>query len=183
MFIGSELGHCSYHVQEPKFNSGSNIGYYQCCQQKAVRFDTTIKKKGCCSKNHQIKQELVHNKEYELLMKHFTLLEEPFDIKIDGKSGLNRFVLQYSRNKEAGIGSQEEDEDGEDEEEGPGVIEEEAKETKKNTKPKGKINEMNPTKQRVWKLDNLRLDDYKKMKDITMNLTRMRKKEIRRVNK
>ena len=182
MFVGSELGHCSYHLQEPKFTSGSNIGNYQCCQQKAVRFDTSIKKKGCCSKFHQVKPEVVHSKEYELIMKNFTVLEEPFDVKIDGKNGLNRFVQQYIRNKETGIFG-DEDEDDEEEEEESKVVEEEVKEAKKNLKPKGKANDLNPTKQRIWKLDNLRLDDYKKMKDISMNLVKMRKKEIKKGNK
>jgi Domain of unknown function (DUF3342)/CHORD len=176
-FIGSELGHCSYHTQEPKFTSGSNIGYYQCCQQKAVRFDTSIKKRGCCAKNHQVKPEQLHSKMFELLLKNFSLIEEPFDTKVESKSGLNRYVQQFIRNKQVVLNSEDEDDD--DDEEDPN-FEEEIKETKKITKPKGKNSELNPTKQRIWKLDNLRLDDYKKMKEITLGLSKMRKKEIRK---
>ena len=176
MFVGSELGHCSYHLQEPRFTSGSNIGCYQCCQQKAVRFNTTIKKRGCCAKPHMIKPEQTHTHEYELLTKYFSIIEEPFDSRSDGKLGLNKFLTQYVRNKVTVDNSEYED-DEEDEEETTEI--EEAKEIKKVAKPKPKNNDMNPTKQRVWKLDNLRLDDYKKMKEISQALSKMRKREAR----
>jgi hypothetical protein len=172
-FIGSELGHCSYHTQEPKFNAGSNVGYYQCCQQKAVRFDTSIKKKGCCSKMHQVKPEYAHSKEYELLVKKFGFLEEPFDVRPEGKAGINRFVQNFMRNKGGEANSVDEDEDGYEEDSGKSM--EEVKETKKVGKGKLKNNDMNPAKQRIWKLDNFRLDDYKKMKEIMSGLTKMRK--------
>lgn len=176
MFIGSELGHCSFHLQEPKFTSGSNIGFYQCCQQKAVRFDTNIKKKGCCAKNHQVKPEQVHSKNFEFLIKNFAVLCEPFDTKNEGKLGLNKFVQQFMRNKVAASNSEYED----DEEEESRVVEEEVKEPKKAVKPKGKNSDMNPTKQRIWKLDNLRQEDYKKMKEISSTLARMRKRDLRK---
>ena len=172
-FIGSELSHCSYHPQEPKFNAGSNIGFYQCCQQKAVRFDTSIKKKGCCSKNHQVKPEVCHTKEYELLIKNFQIIEEPFDPKSDGKAGINRYVMNFMRNKVVELQLGDEDEDGYEEDSVKST--EEVKEIRRVTKTKGKNNDMNPAKQRIWKLDNLRLDDYKKMKEITTNLQKMRK--------
>lgn len=174
-FIGSELGHCSYHSQEPKFNAGSNIGFYQCCQQKAVRFDTSIKKKGCCAKNHQPKPEYLHTKEYELLIKNFSIIEEPFDFKSDGKAGINRYVQNFMRNKGIEVKSGDEDEDGYEEDEESVKSSEEVKEIKKTAKGKLKNNDMNPAKQRVWKLDNLRLDDYKKMKEISTALTKLRK--------
>lgn len=178
-FIGSELSHCSYHTQEPKFGTGSNIGYYQCCQQKAVRFDTSIKKKGCCAKNHQVKPEYLHAKEYELLIKNFVIIEEPFDFKNDGKMGINKFVQNFMRSKDVQPGSGSEDEDLDDEDSVKST--EEVKEVKKNVKGKIKGGDMNPAKQRIWKLDNLRLDDYKKMKDFSMSLVKMRKKDQRRV--
>jgi hypothetical protein len=46
-------------------------------------------------------------------------------------------------------------------------------------KPKGKKlkgKEMNPTKQRIWNLDSLRLNDMLTMKDIKTNLVKHRKK-------
>ncbi|OMJ85002.1 hypothetical protein SteCoe_13777 [Stentor coeruleus] len=170
-FIGSELGHCNFHTQEPRFNSGSNVGYYECCRQKAVRFDTSIKKKGCCAKNHVIKNEAIHSKEYELLLKNFTIIEEPFNPKPDTKNGLEKYVVMFIGNKTGNVEIEVEEDYDEDENEV-----EEVKESKKVIKSRGKNNEMNPMKQRVWRLDNLRLDDYKKMKEISNNLTKMRKK-------
>ena len=151
------------------------MGYYQCCQQKAVRFDTSIKKKGCCAKNHQPKPEFLHSKAFELLIKNFAIIEEPFDIKVDSKLGLNKFVFNFMRNKGVDIVSGDEDEDEDSK------SSEEIKETKKMTKPKIKPGDMNPAKQRIWKLDNLRLEDYKKMKEISVNLSKMRKKDQRKI--
>jgi hypothetical protein len=53
-FAASEINHCNYHPQEPKFPHGSNVGVYQCCNQSAIRFDTSIKKKGCTAHGHTI---------------------------------------------------------------------------------------------------------------------------------
>ena len=95
--------------------------------------------------------------------------------------GINKFVLNFIRSKGAEFDFADEDEDEEEEEEEDSVkSSEEAKEKKKNPKVKLKNNDMNPIKQRVWKLDNLRLDDYKKMKEIAGNLVKMRKKDQRK---
>ena len=124
---------------------------------------------------HQIKTEFVHSKEYELLVKNFTMIEEPFDAKADGKAGLNRFVQNFMRNKGVEVDSGDEDEDGDEEDSVKSL--EEVKEIKKVAKGKIKNNDMNPAKQRIWKLDSLRLDDYKKMKEISGNLTKMRRNQ------
>lgn len=79
------------------------------------------------------------------------------------------------RNKGVDIVSGDEDEDEDSK------SSEEIKETKKMTKPKIKAGDMNPAKQRIWKLDNLRLEDYKKMKEISVNLSKMRKKDQRKI--
>lgn len=79
------------------------------------------------------------------------------------------------RNKGIEVQSGDEDEDGYEEDEESVKSSEEVKEIKKTTKGKLKNNDMNPAKQRVWKLDNLRLDDYKKMKEISIALTKLRK--------
>lgn len=41
-----------YHPKEANFESGSNRGEYPCCGQSALRFDTIMRKSGCCAKNH-----------------------------------------------------------------------------------------------------------------------------------
>lgn len=51
-FVGAELHHCSFHPMDPKFSIGSNIGHYQCCNQQAMRFDPSIKKRGCKATGH-----------------------------------------------------------------------------------------------------------------------------------
>ena len=115
----------------------------------------------------------MHTKEYELLIKNFSIIEEPFDAKNDGKAGINKFVLNFMRNKGVEFQSGGEDEDGDEEDSGRSA--EEVKEIRKNNKNKVKNSDMNPAKQRIWKLDSLRLDDYKKMKEISINLQKMRK--------
>lgn len=54
-FVGSELLHCRYHPQKPKFNHGSNKGTYPCCGTQALRFSTDIEKKGCQASSHSVK--------------------------------------------------------------------------------------------------------------------------------
>jgi len=169
-FVGAELGHCSYHPQEPRFPHGRNTGYYQCCEQKAVRFDTSIQKKGCSARNHVPKNDQLHSREYDLLIKKFSILEEPFGSKAEGKMSLQKILDTYVRNEDDDFES--EDEESEVEE-----VKEEEKKTKNRTKSRTKKHEMNPKKQRVWKLDNLRLKDLNSMKELTNNLTRMRRRK------
>jgi hypothetical protein len=56
-FIGAELNHCSYHPNPPDFQYGSNVGFYPCCKQKTLRFDTSIKKQGCMASIHKITEK------------------------------------------------------------------------------------------------------------------------------
>ena len=53
----------------------------------------------CCSKPHIIKPEQTHDHDYELLIKYFTIIEEPFDSRCNGKLRLNKFLTQYATNK------------------------------------------------------------------------------------
>mmetsp|Transcript_7276 Transcript_7276/g.7129 ORF Transcript_7276/g.7129 Transcript_7276/m.7129 type:complete len:212 (+) Transcript_7276:275-910(+) len=147
-FVAAELGHCSYHPEEPKFSHGSNIGFYQCCQQKAIRFDTSIKKKGCCGRNH-VPRDKLHSKEYEFLMKNFTIIEEPFEMKNDRTVSITKMVQMFATKADA-VESEDEDELDEDErtdENSVSLKEEEEKKMKK--KIKGKNGDLNPRKQRV----------------------------------
>lgn len=41
-----------YHPKDAIFEAGSNRGEHSCCGQSALRFDTTMRKTGCCAKNH-----------------------------------------------------------------------------------------------------------------------------------
>ena len=53
-FVAAEVGHCSYHSQNPKFGSGTNRGVYACCNAPAIRFDTALKTYGCQAKMHEL---------------------------------------------------------------------------------------------------------------------------------
>lgn len=77
-FIAAEVNHCSFHPMTPKFSYGLNQGYYPCCSSQAVRFNTSIKKNGCTSKNH-----VPHSSSgvFELLMKHQTEICEPYEFE------------------------------------------------------------------------------------------------------
>lgn len=174
-FVGAELGHCSYHPEEPKFSHGSNIGFYQCCQQRAIRFDTSIKKKGCCGRNH-VPRDKLHSKEYELLTKNFSIIEEPFETKNDRIVSINK-MIQLFVSKEDDVFESEDEELDEDSrtEENPDFLREE--EEKKRKKIKGKNSDLNPRKQRIWKLDHLRFSDFNNMKDLCSNLGKMRRKK------
>ncbi|CAG9324974.1 unnamed protein product [Blepharisma stoltei] len=173
-FIGAELGHCSFHPDVPRFSNNSNIGFYQCCQQKAIRFDTSIKKKGCCGRNHVPRQDQIHSKEYEILMKNFSLLEEPFEIKSDRPS-LYKLIQQFV-SKADNQDCESEDDLDEDERIETEETAEEVKEEERRYKKKGKSSDMSPKKQRVWRLDQLRLNDFMHMKELTANLSKLRRK-------
>jgi hypothetical protein len=51
-FPSCEYSHCVYHPKDAIFETGSNRGEHSCCGQSALRFDTTMRKTGCCAKNH-----------------------------------------------------------------------------------------------------------------------------------
>lgn len=69
-FVGSELNHCRYHSQKPKFQYGSNKGQYPCCGAQALRFSTHIEQKGCCATTHKITKTAENEKEYDSVIKH-----------------------------------------------------------------------------------------------------------------
>lgn len=69
-FVGSELFHCRYHSQKPKFVYGSNKGTYPCCGAQALRFSTHIEQKGCCAAIHTVKVTPDIEKDYQCLLKH-----------------------------------------------------------------------------------------------------------------
>lgn len=53
-FSCSELGHCKYHPEMPRFDTEegmppSSVGTYPCCHQKTLRFDPTQQTKVCYS--------------------------------------------------------------------------------------------------------------------------------------
>jgi len=77
-FVASELGHCSYHPMGPKFTYGSNTGVFPCCNSPAVRFDTNIRKQGCCARNHVIKPNSQETQVLDLIMKKYSVIAEPF---------------------------------------------------------------------------------------------------------
>ncbi|XP_022085885.1 uncharacterized protein KIAA1841 homolog [Acanthaster planci] len=53
VFPCSELGHCRFHPEPPKFdNSSSSTGTYLCCQQKTLRFDPLNQNTGCQVRDH-----------------------------------------------------------------------------------------------------------------------------------
>jgi hypothetical protein len=63
---------------------GSKEGVYPCCDSKALRFTTGIKKGGCTAVNHKIKASsprktvATRGKNFELLMEHFKVACQPF---------------------------------------------------------------------------------------------------------
>ena len=77
-FIGSELFHCRYHSQKPKFVYGSNKGTYPCCGAQALRFSTHIEQKGCCAAIHTVKVTPDIEKDYQCLLKHQDVAVDPF---------------------------------------------------------------------------------------------------------
>ncbi|XP_071790076.1 SANT and BTB domain regulator of class switch recombination-like isoform X1 [Asterias amurensis] len=58
VFPCSELGHCRFHPELPKFDNlvetvkSSAVGTYGCCQQKTLRFDPLNQNTGCQVKDH-----------------------------------------------------------------------------------------------------------------------------------
>jgi hypothetical protein len=184
-FVGNEMRHCSYHPLEPKFNIGSNIGNYQCCNQQAVRFDTSIKKKGCAATSHQIKPDLTHTEEYEILTKKFEVIEEPFAPSSDDKRSLISMVKLFVNDKDDLLGSEDDPDELDQEEEELTDSDEERdsmkRKMRKIKKSKTKKSEINPVKQRVWKLDHLRLEDFVAMKELGQKLVKLRKKPEKNV--
>jgi len=51
-----EFGHCSYHPEQARYDNEPGmsmcVGYYPCCNQRALRFDPTLITKGCRVKDH-----------------------------------------------------------------------------------------------------------------------------------
>jgi hypothetical protein len=77
-FVGSELFHCRYHSQKPKFQYGSNKGQYPCCGAQALRFSTHIEQKGCCAAIHTVKVTPDIEKDYQCLLKHQDVAVDQF---------------------------------------------------------------------------------------------------------
>jgi hypothetical protein len=175
-FQGAELEHCSYHPLEAKFTIGSNIGVYQCCQEQAVRFDTSIKKQGCTAHRHSVCPEQTQSTEYEVLIKKLPTTAEPF--LEDSTSALARYVKQFVVTQEVVLCSEDEvspvtSQYNTDESD---CSDEELK-ARKGKKSKSKVN---PAKQRAWKLDLLRLKDFEAMKDLSAKLiSRRRRKDVK----
>ena len=53
-FSGSDLNQCCYHPKTPLFTFSSNVGKYPCCDEKVLRFDTSVKVggSGCLHREH-----------------------------------------------------------------------------------------------------------------------------------
>eukprot|EP00826_Nyctotherus_ovalis_P061252 TRINITY_DN8699_c0_g2_i3.p1 TRINITY_DN8699_c0_g2~~TRINITY_DN8699_c0_g2_i3.p1 ORF type:complete len:485 (+),score=134.76 TRINITY_DN8699_c0_g2_i3:536-1990(+) len=79
-FVGSEIGHCVYHAQKPRFG-GSNYGTYQCCGAPAIRFDTALRNDGCTAKNHRLAgswKSAENEHLFNELLKRHNIVAEPF---------------------------------------------------------------------------------------------------------
>jgi len=79
-FVGSDILHCSYHPHKPKFNSGVNSGVYPCCNAVAIRFDTSIKRRGCTANEHKLVANSSEDevKNFNEIKKRIQIVAEPF---------------------------------------------------------------------------------------------------------
>ena len=82
-FVFSDIDHCTYHPEPPRFTYGSNVGTYDCCGSEAIRFGTKIENDGCRSKSHRPRHLKDDSLEAKFLEKHRELLGEP--VKLSGK--------------------------------------------------------------------------------------------------
>jgi CHORD len=82
-FIFADLNHCSFHPMTPKFTYGLNQGYYPCCNSQALRFNTSLKKNGCTSKNHslQVPTNLDKSTIFSILSQHTNEVCEPYEFE------------------------------------------------------------------------------------------------------
>jgi hypothetical protein len=187
MFSGAEYRHCSYHPLPAKFAFGSNIGCYECCNQQAVRFDTSIKKKGCTAREHTVSYEQQQTSEFEMLMANLEIVQEPFNPAPGDRPSFLKLVQMFTANEED-AGGEEDESDGDaditdesdeaesdDEEEKSGVVKSHKKKLTRSKSGQGRKYDMNPKKQRVWKLDALRLQDFEAMRAMVSTLTKARK--------
>ncbi|KAL0488350.1 hypothetical protein AKO1_008760 [Acrasis kona] len=71
-FAGCDYGKCTYHKRsEPVFDKGLNVGYYQCCNQQVLRFDSGLSdQEGCCETNHVVDPSALSN----LLTKYYMFM-------------------------------------------------------------------------------------------------------------
>ena len=196
LFSGAEFRHCSYHPLPAKFAFGSNIGCYECCNQQAVRFDTSIKKKGCTAREHTVSYEQQQVSEYATLMTNIEVIQEPFSPAPGDRPSFLKLVQMFTANQEDAVGEEDESdgaadvsgesEDGESDEEeksGIGLMKSQKKKLSRSKSGQGRKYDMNPKKQRIWKLDTLRLQDFEAMNAMVQTLTRARKAQETKTNK
>ncbi len=80
-FVGTEVGHCSFHSQKARFGCKSNNGTYPCCGAPAIRFDTALRNDGCTAKPHKLAagwKTPENEKLLEEIMKRYNVVAEPF---------------------------------------------------------------------------------------------------------
>lgn len=55
-FCAAELGQCLYHTAKPEWYEAprAHAGVYPCCQQLALRFGTSVRRTGCCARDHTV---------------------------------------------------------------------------------------------------------------------------------
>eukprot|EP00002_Diphylleia_rotans_P002535 TRINITY_DN11597_c0_g1_i1.p1 TRINITY_DN11597_c0_g1~~TRINITY_DN11597_c0_g1_i1.p1 ORF type:complete len:284 (+),score=38.40 TRINITY_DN11597_c0_g1_i1:352-1203(+) len=181
-FVVSNIGRCTFHPSSALFHPGDRHGSYPCCGAKALRFGTSIHRRGCCSQHHTIKETADSHEIHQLLMKVVEIFSTSADsnIPIDDVGVEDQQVLERSCRFPCSYEGLEEDNDGDsdsssDKDDDKNCIA--LAKAAKAHRPRHHSQQIHPSSRSWMILDDNRIEDSNRMESIIQMLLHQRKQE------